>query len=322
MNYTKTLLIDRGILVFLLLIVPSISTFSQSYYSIPAETTRIAFLGNSITYSGQFISYVETYYRLNNPDRELEWINVGLPSETISGLSEVNHANGAFPRPDLHERLDRVLEQLKPDLVFVNYGMNDGIYMPLDEERFQKYKDGINWLDSKISEIKADVIYMTPPVYDPAKGAAYANVLDSYSDWLLSRRYTDDWKVIDIHWPMRKYLEDQRALDSAYNLAKDGIHPGEVGHWLMAKEILLSLGESEVNDFDGIHEAIASFANGEKILSLIEKRQAILRDAWLSSTGHLRPGLNAGIPLAEAEEKAREIEGKIKVLLKQVVELP
>lgn len=322
MNYTITLFTIRLALVFLLLIIPRVSTFSQSNYSIPVEAKRIVFLGNSITYSGQYISYVETYYRLNNPDRELEWINVGLPSETVSGLSEDNHANGAFPRPDLHERLDRVFEQLKPDLVFVNYGMNDGIYMSLDDERFQKYKDGINWLDSKIKEIPADVIYMTPPVYDPEKGAAYANVLDIYSDWLLSRRFTDDWKVIDIHWPMRKYLEDKRSLDSTYYLAKDGVHPGEVGHWLMAKEILLSLGESEVNDFDDIHKAIASFANGEKILSLIENRQALLRDAWLTSTGHLRPGLNAGIPLVEAEEKAREIEGEIKALLKEVVELP
>ncbi|MEB2781981.1 SGNH/GDSL hydrolase family protein [Algoriphagus sp. C2-6-M1] len=292
-----------------------VSVFSQTEYAIPADVTRIVFLGNSITYSGQYISYLETYYRIKHPNRELEWINVGLPSETVSGLSEANHANGAFPRPDLHERLDRVLEQLKPDLVFVNYGMNDGIYMPLDEERFQRYKDGINWLDSKISEIRTDVIYVTPPVYDPAAGAAYANVLANYSDWLLSRRYSDEWKVIDIHWPMRKYLEDRRVLDRAYYLAKDGVHPGEIGHWLMAKEILFSLGEFEVKDFDDIHAAIASFTHGEKILRLVSQRQTLLRDAWLTSTGHLRPGLDAGIPIVEAEAKAKELEVKIKALL-------
>jgi len=33
-----------------------------------------------------------------------EILNLGLPSETVSGLSEPNHAGGAFPRPDLHER--------------------------------------------------------------------------------------------------------------------------------------------------------------------------------------------------------------------------
>src|SRR5690606_15959830 len=131
--------------------------------------------------------YVETYFRLNHPERDLEWINVGLPSETVSGLSEENHADGEFPRPDLHERVDRVLALLMPDLVFVNYGMNDGIYLPLDDERFQKYKEGIELLNAKIIEIDAEAVFVTPPVYDPKKGEAYASVLDDYSDWLISR---------------------------------------------------------------------------------------------------------------------------------------
>ena len=105
-------------------------------------------------------------------------------------------------------------------------------------------------------------------------------------------------------------------MDSAFYLAKDGVHPGEIGHWLMAKEILLGIGESEVMEFADIHEAIASFANGEEVLMLVSKRQAILRDAWLRSTGHLRPGLSEGMPMLEAEEIAMEIEEQIKVLLK------
>ena len=306
----------RIALVFFFFSLTSVSVFSQSNYEIPEKTNRIVFLGNSITYAGQYICFVETYFRLKHPDRRIEWINVGLPSETVSGLSEDNHAGGAFPRPDLHERLDRVFDQLKPDLVFVNYGMNDGVYLPLDEERFQKYKDGIDWLAKKISEIKAKAIFVTPPVYDPKKGEAYANVLDNYSDWLLSRKYTDEWNVFDIHWPMRKYLEDQRQLDSTFYLAKDGVHPGEVGHWLMAKEILISLGESEVKDFEDIHQALASFLQGEELLGLISKRQALLRDAWLTSTGHSRPGLAEGVPLEEAKSKGREIEEEIQKLLK------
>ncbi|WP_339878436.1 SGNH/GDSL hydrolase family protein [uncultured Algoriphagus sp.] len=306
---------ERGLLVIFISLLSNFSAYAQNESHLPHNVNRIVFLGNSITYSGQYISYVETYFRLKHPDQELEWINVGLPSETVSGLSEDNHAGGAFSRPDLHERLDRVFGQLKPDLVFVNYGMNDGIYLPLDEGRFQKYQDGMEWLDAKIMEIDAEAIFLTPPVYDPKKGEAYSNVLDNYSDWLLSKRYTDDWKVIDTHWPMRKYLEDQRELDSEFFLANDGIHPGKTGHWLMAKEILLFLGESEVKDFPDIHKAVASFPKGKEILSLITQRQALLRDAWLTSTGHLRPGLAEGLPLEEAQEKALEIEGMIQALL-------
>ena len=83
---------------------------------LPDNAKRILFLGNSITYSGQYVSYIEAYLTLRYPEKQLEFINVGLPSETVSGLSEPDHAGGAFPRPDLHERLARVLANIKPDL--------------------------------------------------------------------------------------------------------------------------------------------------------------------------------------------------------------
>ena len=289
-------------------------SFGQENFDNPTDTKQILFLGNSITYAGQYIAFVETYYRIKHPNSSIEWLNLGLPSETVSGLSEEGHAGGAFPRPDLHERLDRIFEQIQPDFVFSNYGMNDGIYLPLDDDRFASYKSGIEWLNQKIDSIAAAAIFVTPPVFDPIKGEAYANVLDIYSDWLISKRYTDYWKVIDLHWPMRKFLEDQRKTDPTYFLAKDGIHPGETGHWLMAKPILEYLGEN-VGEFDSFQEAIATEENAPELLMLITQKQAILRDAWLRSTGHLRPGLAKGLPLEEAMEQVEKLEQKIQQLL-------
>ena len=302
------------LLIFFFCFLLAAKANCQEKTPISSDTQQILFLGNSITYSGQYIAFIETFYRLKHPESTIEWINLGLPSETVSGLSEEGHAGGAFPRPDLHERLDRIFEQIQPDLVFANYGMNDGIYMPLDDSRFQKYKDGIEWLATEIASINAHSIFLTPPIYDPFKGEAYANVLDNYSDWLISKRYTDDWKVIDLHWPMRKYLETQRKTDSEFFLAKDGIHPGELGHWLMAKPILEYLG-LEAEKFDTFQSAISKFENGEKIFNLISKKQAILRDAWLRSTGHLRPGLAEGLPLDEAYIQVDLLEKEIRDLL-------
>jgi len=68
---------------------------------------RVLFLGDSITYSGEYVESVEAYFVTRFPEREIEFLNLGLPSETLSGLSETGHAGGAFPRPDLHERLGR-----------------------------------------------------------------------------------------------------------------------------------------------------------------------------------------------------------------------
>src|SRR6476660_7128146 len=97
--------------------------FVASGVGLPAEKTdalfklqgvhRIVFLGDSITYSGQYNEFVEAYYTTRFPTQHIEFLNLGLPSETVSGLSEDGHAGGKFPRPELRERIDRVLEKTK-----------------------------------------------------------------------------------------------------------------------------------------------------------------------------------------------------------------
>ena len=109
----------------------------------PQGIRRVVFVGDSITYAGQYINYIEAYLRIKNPQLRCEFLDLGLPSETVSGLSEPGHAGGQFPRPELRERLDRVLDQTRPGLVVACYGMNDGIYYPFSEERFAKFQEGM-----------------------------------------------------------------------------------------------------------------------------------------------------------------------------------
>lgn len=288
---------------------------TQDNYRIPENVKRILFLGNSITYKGQYVAYIEAYLALRYPEKQFEFINVGLPSETVSGLSEPNHADGRFARPDLHERLKRILQQTKPDLVFACYGMNDGIYLPFDESRFQKFKQGINWLHNQVSKSGAAIIHLAPPLFDKPNGQAYANVLAIYTEWLVSCRYTKQWNVIDIHWPMKKHLENKRQVDANFVYAPDGVHPNETGHWMMAKQILLFLGESQVAKYEDAVSSISEFPNGASVLKLIEERQTILKDAWLTAIGHKRPEMKIGLPLQEAQQKANEITLQLQRLL-------
>ena len=284
---------------------------------INGATKKILFLGNSITWAGMYVNDVEAYLRVQYPGRQFEIINVGLPSETVSGLSEPGHADGQFPRPDLHERLARVLEQTKPDLVFACYGMNDGIYMPLDAGRFQKFKDGIIWLHDTIIKTGARLLHLTPPDYDEIKGKSvgYSKVLDVYSDWLLGKTSSAKWQVIDIHYPMKKYLAEHRKMDENFALAQDGVHPNETGHWIMAQQILLYLGFKAVAKSNSIAATLQQTSDAKKLLTLINERQNMLKDAWLTATKHTRPGMATGLPLSEAQAKAdtmlHEIEGLI-----------
>lgn len=306
---------NRILICFFLLLFLQHQAFSQKQKSIPENVQQVLFLGNSITYSGEYLAYLETIYLLENPESRIEWINLGLPSETVSGLSEEGHAGGKFPRPDLHERLDRIFSRLQPDLVFVNYGMNDGIYLPFDSARFTKYAEGMHWLDAKIKAIGAKSIFLTPPIYDPIKGQAYATTLDHYSSWIIDQGKESNWEVVDLHFPMIDYLEAMRRKDPAFYLAKDGVHPSPIGHWLMTRTILDYLGFSEFTSANTFEESVQKFPKGLELYVLISQKQKIIRDAYLSETGHLRPGLSAGLPLPEAKKQAAILNDQIQDLL-------
>lgn len=306
----------KNIFLAALFLIGSYSISAQKITPFFSDIHRIVFLGNSITHAGTYISDVETYFLIQYPQLNVEFINVGLPSETVSGLSEPGHAGGKFPRPDLHERLQRILVMTKPDLIIACYGMNDGIYLPYDEQRFQKFKDGITWLHDEVIHSGASIIHVTPPVYDELVGKrpGYASVLDTYSQWLISQQEVAQWKVIDTHFPMKKYLEDHRSTDSTFVLAKDGVHPGALGHWLIARQILSYMGEKNAEGAQGLADLCKSKTNVEKLYSLVTEKQAIMKDAWLTATGHIRPGMKTGLPLPEAERKASEIQKQILLL--------
>jgi len=285
--------------------------FTQGF---PANIHRIVFLGNSITYAGTYINYLETYFIANYPNQQIEFINVGLPSETVSGLSEEGHADGKFPRPVLYERLERVLKLIKPDIVFACYGMNDGIYKTFDENRFLLFKDGINWLHNTVIKFGAEIIHITPPVYDEdlGKKVGYAEVLDRYSDWLIEQHKMQKWQVIDCHYPMKLFLEGHRKIDKEFNLngfylASDGVHPGELGHWIITRSILTYLGEIKASQASGIMATIGS----KKLLDLVVERQVIMKDAWLTVCGHKRPGMKIGLSLEDAKLITADITSKI-----------
>ena len=281
-----------------------------------AGVKRIVFLGDSITHAGQYVEFVEAWCRVRFPDHFVDFINIGLPSETVSGLSEDGHAGGQFPRPDLHERLERVLAKSKPDLVVACYGMNCGIYLPFAGERFAKYQDGMERLRKACAAHGAKVLHVTPPTFDEVKGGkpGYGATLDRYSAWLVGQRKLG-WDVVDSHAPMNIHLAEQRAKDSKFFLAGDGVHCNETGHWLIAKAILLHWGEKQVAEVADAKALMAAHAHGAAVLKLVQQRQRLLKDAWLTATKHIRPGMKVGLPLDEANAKATELEKQIREAL-------
>ena len=121
---------------------------------LPRPGSTILFLGDSITAAGEYVNDIETYLLASGHQPMPNIVALGLGSETVTGLTEPVHP---FPRPNVHDRLDRVLERVKPDAVVACYGMNDGIYHSFSKDRFAAYQQGIRKLIEKSHAIGAKI---------------------------------------------------------------------------------------------------------------------------------------------------------------------
>ena len=266
---------------------------------------RILVLGDSITYDGRWVADVTAW--MESKGFEAEVIDCGLSSETVSGLSEDGHAKGAFPRPALDERLARVLRLTRPNLVLACYGMNCGIYQPLDEQRFAAFRAGIESLHAAADEAGATIVHLTPPMYGgppgkkgPAGDVDYDAVLTAYSDWLASKR-ADGWHVIDVHADMNQALAKRRSADANFAFTPDCVHPNDEGHLQIARAVIAGLGDEESAAASDLAERLAPF------LPEVTERLHILRDAYLNAAGHANPHFRGGLPIAVAEARAAAI---------------
>jgi lysophospholipase L1-like esterase len=277
------------------------------------QSQRIVFLGDSITFGGHYVAFFDAWLLTQELDALPTVIDVGLPSETVSGLSEDGHAGGRFPRPDLAERLDRVLALTKPDLVFACYGINCGIYQPLDDERFRRYQDGIRHLKRQVEAAGVTLVLVTPPFYDDRrakKSFSYNAVLDRYTEWLLAQR-NEGWFVVDLHGPMAAEVAKRRETDPDFTFQPDAVHPNAEGHWFMARQLIRWFGDEKAARAQSPEEMLAARRFPPEVMKLVRQRMTVLRDAYVAAAGHKRPGVRAGLPVAEAQQKAQELSKQI-----------
>ncbi|NEW08267.1 prolyl oligopeptidase family serine peptidase [Paenibacillus sp. SYP-B3998] len=295
-----------------------------NFNSLVPEKQRLTFLGDSITNSGLFIAYMDAYFRQHMPERNITLINLGVNSETVSGLSEPDHP---FPRPCLQDRLSTALEQSKPDWVVIGYGMNDGIYSPYSEDHFKAYQEGIRKVVYEVKRRGVKAIVMTPPPFDAASfegelilsGSyswktpyrSYNEVLKRYADWLLSLGNEVDG-IVDIYQPLLQSVEAERRKDPSY-LSGDGIHPNAKGHWVMAKILLGEL----FNITLAREPAYVEKPEEDAFFTIVQNRHSILSAAWKEHVGHTNPNKDEALPLHEAILRSAEMDEQIGHLLKE-----
>ena len=305
---------------------------------VPADGDRqtILFLGDSITFAGGYVDHFDAQLRLAaaHAGRDApNVIQIGLSSETVCGMTEQGHP---FPRPNVHSRLKSALERIEPDVVFACYGMNDGIYKPLDAERFACYQDGMRRLVRDVLASAAELVLLTPPPFDrtgrrigrkpmvtaeqQAAGAigiyeGYDEVLTKYAAFVASLPDEEEFReqplsVIDLHAYLKRNLAGARKFNKAFTYAKDGIHPDQQGHRIMGLWISQLRG--------GAEPLKLADPRTKRAMTLIRERSTMLRDAWHAAIGHEHPRKPPGLPVERAEAKAAELDRQIAAIMADI----
>jgi lysophospholipase L1-like esterase len=205
----------------------------------------------------------------------------------------------------------------RPAVVFICYGMNDGIYQPPSQENLAAYREGMQKLARAVRACGAKLICLTPPIFEPepvraqgklgpspagryayfAPAAEYDQVLEQQTSWLL-RNEIDADLVLDIHHLLHAEKQQRLAETPDFSFSRDGVHFGAEAHALIAEAILRGL--------DAPPSVIEAYPSDEAIANATEKMK-LLRDAYLSATGKNRPGLRAGYPVWYAEKLAEKL---------------
>jgi len=290
----------RSLRLLVGLLTSAILASAQSAEALAGK--RIVVLGDSITQGGTYVSFMDYFLQKARPQLRFEVYPLGLSSETLSGLSEAGHAGGKFPRPSLFERLGRTLEKMKPEVVFACYGINDGIYQPLDEARFKAFQDGVTKLLDQCQAAGVKQVYLvTPPIFDATTKPGefnYDAVMTAYAAWEM-RLQRPGLTVIDLHTAMRKARDARTEVFS-----RDRIHPGDDGHLLMARTILAGAGVTTP-------DVSAKEAMADPLFKAVDQLRKFRAGKWLAHIGYSRERVVAPTPLGDAEEQVAKLQAKV-----------
>jgi lysophospholipase L1-like esterase len=222
---------------------------------------RVVFFGDSITEFGNYTNPVESYLTLRYPELKLTFFNAGWAGDRTDGALY---------------RLERDVLKLKPTLVTLCFGMNDGYYMKAEASIGDLYVANLTQLVQKIRASGARVAMLSVGIVDEEgeKNSWMKDINYNASGLEMIRKRAMDFAkkqnipIVDIHSLMSEVTAKARAADKDFSMHPDGIHPDEGGGMIMAYALLKSLGVPErresltLNLADGSVTSTAGLAAG------------------------------------------------------------
>ena len=238
-----------------LLLVTSLMTQAKAQPVLKAGD-RVVIYGDSITEQRLYSRYVQQYIQCRYPELKVKFYNAGWGGDT---------AGGAF------NRLERDVLWLKPNVVTLFFGMNDGGYRSVNDATTNGFKSNAEKVIKALTEKGVRVVVYTPGAVDYDKQARLKEV--GYNDNLealgkaaleLAKQY--NLPSADVFHPMLTFQAAQKAKDPNFTMIPDAVHPNAAGHLVMAQEMLKGLGAEPMPPMGSV-DLVANTGDGLRVVS-------------------------------------------------------
>ena len=253
--------------------------------------SRVVFLGDSITYDARFAQEIAQYYAAHYPEDRVEFYMDGIRGGNVGGaLTYLEDDTLAY----------------RPDYVVAMFGMNDigrggynqGSYEAVAETQYkyiEAFEANMRQLVERLQAAGVTVLLCTPSAYDDtctkAEATAYVGcnrALQKCAERVRAIAADTGCAVADFNAPMVEALAYVQSVNSEYSIINntDRVHPGTIGHDLMARVFLHTL----------VDETVAVPTN-EQLLSYVQ--------------GSAQPDTELGVPLELRVKAQKALTGAV-----------
>lgn len=238
---------------------------------------RVVFYGDSITEQRNYTRPFQDYVYARYPERKIRFFNAGWSGD---------QAGGAL------NRLNRDVFPLKPDVVTLCFGMNDGRYSRLDDPMLASYRANMDGIVKALTDQKIRVIVFSPPPvdYDRQPGwvaknqlidVEYNKTLEAFGEAgkEVAQKYGATY--IDIIHPILDGMANYKAKNPGASLIPDAVHPDENGGIMMSGAMLVGMGAEPMPPLADV--SANALTGAEKNQIPLQKPVAV--PLWMSETG-------------------------------------
>ncbi len=188
---------------------------------------RIVCFGDSVTF-GWNVRYEDSY------PSQLE----KLLTKDLSKIKVINSGIGGNTIIDANKRLDKDVASFKPDIVIINFGLNDGMISGstpnVDIKDFEKYYDDLI-KKLKLYDFKIIILGINPVsgLFPEKENESFREkqrtIYEIYNEKILEIAKNNNFEYINL-W--EAFNEEAESIEY---IQTDGIHPNEKGLKLIAE---------------------------------------------------------------------------------------